>query len=352
MGRARGCALLGLAALLCASGPTVPAPGRAGAPAGGAGIADPAARLPGGDAGWEYWDLLARFEGGFVLAARFLVTNAGPGDQNGIAIGRVIRPDGSVVAFDNGRRRQRWTLSDDRLRLDIGSSHLDLAGHRLWFDKGAVKIDVRFTPGGWATPPADLTPDGYRLDVLDAAASVEGSLWLRGMEEARRVRGWIAITHTWSREPEADATRRRIEFYSLQGDAAVFGVDLTMPGGDRTRWWSARRRDGSIIATSDFELGLEGVLADRENARYWVPATLAARGPGVRGEVSLARTLAESDPLAPLPAPIRLLMSLTMKPRRVWAESTHRFELQGATGSEPFEGSGLVVTSFLAPLAN
>jgi hypothetical protein len=160
MGRARVCALVGLVGLLCASGPTVPAPIRSAAPAEAAEIADPAARLPGGDAGWEYWDLLARLDGGFVLAVRFLVSNAGPGDQNGVAIGRVIRPDGSVVVFDNGRRRKRWTLSDDRLRLDIGNSHLDLAGYRLWFEKQVVKLDLRFTPGGWARPPTELTPDG------------------------------------------------------------------------------------------------------------------------------------------------------------------------------------------------
>ncbi len=87
MGRARCSALLGLVALLCASGPTAPAPGRPVAAGGGPAIADPAARLPGGDAGWEYWDFLARFDGGFVLAVRFLITNAGPGEQNGVVPG-------------------------------------------------------------------------------------------------------------------------------------------------------------------------------------------------------------------------------------------------------------------------
>ncbi|MDH5308130.1 MAG: hypothetical protein OEW02_13190, partial [Myxococcales bacterium] len=71
---------------------------------------DPSARLPGGSAASEYWDLVAHFSAGHRVYARFQITNEGPGERNGLAFGHVIFPDGSVTPFQNGRRRDRWTL--------------------------------------------------------------------------------------------------------------------------------------------------------------------------------------------------------------------------------------------------
>jgi hypothetical protein len=313
---------------------------------------DPAARLPAGDSGWEYWDLLFRLDTGHVVAMRFLVTNRGPGDQNGVALGQVIRPDGSVLTFDNGRRKHRWTLAEDRLLLDIGSSHLDLRApvHRLEIDKKAVKLDLRYAPQGWAAAPAGLTPDGYYLDVIDAAAPVEGSLWVEGMQRAVSVNGRVGVTHTWGREPEASQVLRRLDFFSLGNDEAMLLVDFTSPTGRRTRWLSSRSSAGGFFEASDFDLSLEGSLTDRDNSSYWMPAGLRARGASLHGDVSFARTLTEMNPLATLPAPIRLVMSLGGRPHRVWVEADYDLSLGAAPGTPRRQGTGLAVVTFQSKL--
>jgi hypothetical protein len=342
--------LLAMSIALCGSGPAeLVVEGPSG---GKAARVDPAARLPAGDSGWEYWDLLFRLDTGHVVAMRFLVTNRGPGDQNGVAIGQVIRPDGSVLSFDNGRRKQRWTLDEDRLRLDIGSSHLDLRApaHRLEIDKKAVKLDLRYAPQGWAAAPAGLTPDGYYLDVIDAAAPVEGSLWVEGMQRAVSVNGRVGVTHTWGREPEASQVLRRLDFFSLGNDEAMLLIDLTRPTGRRTRWLSSRGGAEEFFEASNFELSLEGSLADRDNSSYWMPAGLRARGASLQGDVSFARTLTEMNPLATLPAPIRLLMSLGGRPHRVWVQADYDLSLGAAPGTPHRQGTGLAVVTFQSKL--
>ena len=87
---------------------------------------DPRTDLPGGSAASEYWDLAAHFVSGHRAYARFLITNEGPGERNGVAIGHVITPEGVAVEFRNGRLEDRWTLGERGRRLDIGSSLLDM----------------------------------------------------------------------------------------------------------------------------------------------------------------------------------------------------------------------------------
>ncbi len=335
---------------LCGNGLEAPAPDlRAGR---GVSVVDPSARLPAGDSGWENWDLLLRLDTGHVVAMRFLITNRGPGDQNGVALGQVIRPDGSVLSFDNGRRKDRWTLAADRLRLDIGSSHLDLhaPAHHLEIDKKAVKLDLRYAPRGWAAAPPGLTPDGYQLDVIDAAAPVEGSLWVEGMQRAVQVKGRAGVTHSWARESESDRVLRRLDFYSLGDGAAVYLVELTSPTGRRTRWLSSGGDGEGFFQASDFDLALEGDLADRDNSSYWMPARLKARGASMYGDVSFARTLTEMDPLAALPTPIRLVMALGGRPHRVWVEADYDLSLGAAPDTPRRRGTGLAVVTFQSTL--
>ena len=82
----------------------------AGSPDGASGTA-PApltARMGKAEFASEYWDLMARFESGHRLVARFLVTNEGPGEHTAVAVGHVVFPDGSSVDFRNGRGRAGW----------------------------------------------------------------------------------------------------------------------------------------------------------------------------------------------------------------------------------------------------
>jgi hypothetical protein len=319
---------------------------------GAGGVAGPAARLPAGGSAWEYWEITALLDSGHRIACRFLVTNAGPGDRNGVAIGRVIAPDGRVKEFRNGRRRDRWTLSDDRLRLDVGSSHLDLHGpvQRLWIDKRLVKIDLRYTAAGEMFSPAGVAPPDYHLDVVAVSAPIEGSLWLEGMDAPLRVQGRAAVTHTWSKRPEVDLMLRRIEFFGLRDEDALYLIDLTTPAGSRSRWLGQARGSDLRFATSEFDLHLDGAAADRDNAPYWVPGSLVLEGEQIGGRIRIERTLVEAHPLSALPGPIRFLLSLSMRPWRVWMESPFEVALppdpeRGRGG--PLRGSGLVTVSFL-----
>ena len=316
------------------------------------GVAGPAARLPAGGSAWEYWEITALLDTGHRIACRFLVTNAGPGDRNGVATGRVIAPDGGVQDFHNGRRRSRWTLSDDRLRLDVGSSHLDLHGphQRLWIDKRRVKIDLRYTVAMEAFSPAGVAPPDYHFDVIAVSSPIQGTLWLEGMDAPLRVHGRAALTHTWSKRPEADLMLRRIEFFGLRGEDALYLIDLTTPAGSRSRWLGHSRGSDMRFATSEFDLHLEGAAADRENAPYWVPGSLVLEGEQIGGRIRVERTLVEAHPLSALPGPIRFLLSLSMRPRRAWMDSPFEVTLpadpdRGAGG--PLRGSGMVTVSFL-----
>jgi hypothetical protein len=342
--------LLGCAAPAAAGGAAPPAPKETVGSA-----VDPSARLPGGGSAWEYWEITAPLTSGHLVASRFLVTNAGPGDRNGIAIGRVIAPDGQVHEFRNGRLASRWSLSDDRLRLDVSSSHLDLHGpeHRLWIDKRRVQIDLRYRPAQGAILPAEWLPPGYHLEVIAAAAPIEGSLWLEGMETPLTVRGRAAVTHSWAKPAEVDLALRRIEALGVGGEDAVYLVDLTTPDGGRKRWLGLSRGSALRFTTVGFALGLEGAAGDRDDAPYWVPGKLALGGERVGGSIRIERTLAEGDPLAGLPGPIRFLQSLSMRPRRVWAASSVDVTVQptvDAADGWRVRGSGVVWVSFLDTL--
>ena len=328
---------------------TAPAPGAGG---GTGSAADPTARLPSGGSAWESWEITAHLDSGHRIASRFLVTNAGPGDRNGVAVGRVIGPDGRVHEFHNGRRRNRWELSDDRLRLDIGGSHLDLHGpaHRLRIDKRHVQIDLRYTPAGDGFSPSGVTPPGYRLDVIAVSAPMEGSLWLEGMDTPLAVHGRAAVTHRWAKRPERDLTLRRIEFFGRRDEDALYLIDLTAPDGDRKRWLGLWNGSELRFATTEFQLHLDGAAADRENSPYWVPGSLLLEGERVGGRIRIERTLAEANPLSALPGPIRFLLSLSMRPRRVWAESPFDVTLHTDPDSgrvRQVSGSGMVAFSFL-----
>ena len=316
---------------------------------------DPSARLPSGGSAWEYWDLIARLESGHLVTWRVLITNAGPGSQNGTAVGRVISPDGSIQGFDNGRRKSRWTLSGDRLDIDIGSSHLDLHGpvYRMQVDKSRVVLDLRITSEPGISAPEAATPDGYSLDVLAVSASIEGTLWIQGMDAEIPVRGRAALTHSWARQPEVELTRRRVEFFSLGSEDALYVIDFTAPDGNRSRGLFWRHASESAQASSEFALHLDGDARGRipsrhsSDSRYWVPADLHLDGPEVAGRIRIGRALAEVNPLDHLPGPIRFLLSLGMRPRRVWTESSFELELARQRERVRLGGAGFVVVSFL-----
>ncbi|MEE9606740.1 MAG: hypothetical protein V3U03_03300 [Myxococcota bacterium] len=313
---------------------------------------DRASRVTGRGSASEYWDLMARFESGHRLFARFLITNEGPGNRTAIAYGHLLHPDGTASRFRNGRRWGDWTLSPDGLTLDVGSSLLDQhqpeGRLEIDSDKQGVKIYLRFASDGPATWRDDPALGDYRVDLLDLATPVEGTIWVRGMAETVGVRGRIGITHTWMEQSESDLALRRIEFFSLGDGARLYVSDVTAPSGRRSGWL-ALERDGEVIQRG-FEMSLDERAAPA-GERYPLPSVLRLRGDDLEGELHLGRTLLDRNPLEDLPQPFRFLLSLKMSPRRVWTEST--FEVTfAATNGQPaltLRGSGVTTVTFLNP---
>lgn len=309
--------LLGAAGLALALG-IGPGLARAGA------NPDPGARLPEGEDGSEHWDLVVRLDSGHLVFARFLVTNLGPGERNGVAVGQIVRPDGSVKKFRNARGWRQWALSPDRRRLDVLSSRLELRepSYRLEIDKDSVRLDLRFPPAGARTPPDGAVPEAYGLDLLALGAPVTGSLWLKPMAEALAVEGTATLTHAWTDRREEEAFLRQVEVFVDGPDGGAYLTEFLLPGGERRRWLAAGAADA---ASSEgpllLELGEPRPGGDAGTAGL-VPGTLEIGAAGLRGRLTVGAPLLEYDPLEELPQPWRLLASARLQPRRVWLRAS------------------------------
>ena len=308
---------------------------------------DPSSRISQRDSASEYWDLMARFESGHRLVWRFLITNEGPGERTASAVGRLVHPDGRITKFRNGRRKGSWSLGAEGLELRIGSSSLDLRSptRRFAMDstKQGVKIDLRLHAGDPGAPGAG--PADYRVDLLDLSASIEGTVWVRGMDDPLTLRGRAALTHTWMDESEAELALRRFDFASLQGDTALIFYDLSTPAGSRLSHLAIAKHGTILYESNDFEVSLRGTAAGWDNAAYPLPETLHFRNEEVEGHIRLARVLLEHEPLKDLPQPFRLLLSWKMRPRRVWADSPFELNLNAGPGRASLQVRGIGMTS-------
>jgi phosphatidylglycerophosphate synthase len=309
-------------------------------------LLDPSARLPDGDSASEYWDLTARFDSGDRLFARFMITNVGPGSGTAIAVGHVVRPDGSVHAFRNGRRSNRWKLSDDRLQLDVGSCELDLRGPSYHLDvhKDTLGIDLRFEPRG-AAQPASL-PAGYAVQLLDSAAPARGSLRLPGMTAPLEVAGRVGLVHTWMSRPEAELAERRIEFFSLHKDG-LYVLEVTPPTGPVSRFATVTGPSKwGFYPSISHASRLQGAPDD-----YRTPGVLELSGAALKGSIRLDRKILSHDFLSEIPQPFRFFVAMQMQPWRVWAEATFEGTLRANSELPPsqLDGSGITVVTFSAP---
>ncbi len=317
---------------------------------------DPASRISQHDSASEYWDLMARFGSGHRLVWRFLITNEGPGERTATAVGRLVDPDGRITKFRNGRRQGSWTLDEAGLELRIGSSFLDLRSPIRNFavdsTKQGVKIDLRVHAGDPGAQGAG--PAAYRVDLLDLSAPIEGTVWVRGMEHPLTLRGRAALSHTSMDEPEADLVRRRFDFASLQGETALVFYDLTTPAGTRSRHLAIAQEGRILYESNDFEISLGGSVAGWNDAAYPLPETLHFRNEDVEGHIRLAQVLLEHEPLKDLPQPFRFLLSLKMRPRRVWADSPFDLSLNAGPGRASLQvrGTGMASVTYLNPLGS
>ena len=301
-----------------------------------------AVRLPVGDEASVQWDLAAHFASGHRLYARFLVTNAGPGEHTALAFGHLLRPDGATVDFRNGRREGRWQLSDDARRLTLGSSVLDLGDEARHFevdnDKRGVKIHLDFPADGSAWDAAS-PPAGYRFAVLNLATPAEGRFWLEGMAAAEPLTGHVLLTRTRRDRAEAELLERRIDAAVLDPEAPLLVSHLDLPGGERWAFGAAR---GGVIPDLVIEAtpGTPGA--------YPVPASLGLRGKGIDGAISLGATRLEVDPIEALPALVRMVYSFGGRPLHRWVEAEADVALKSPDENAVlrYQGAGFAALSY------
>lgn len=314
---------------------------------------DPAALLPEGGSASEYWDLTVALDSGQRIEARFIITNVGLGDQNGVAFGHLIQPDGSRVAFRNGKRRGRWRLTAEQRNLDIGGCHLFMESdpYRLWINKDDVRIDLHFSPNASLPTPATATPPGYQIQVLAVATPVVGNLWLGDQAEGQPVRGQASLVHTWMREAEAKLVTRRIDLYGFDA-ASAYGVTIRTPTGDATQWFAAKRDDDTWLSTTAFESNLIGNLEGIRRGGYPVPRRVKFDGTTLGGQIELTRLLLEANPLRGIIFPLRWLISRGMRPHRVWAQANFDVTLppDSSQPAQSLHGAGIAALTFLNPL--
>lgn len=315
---------------------------------------DPAARLSSAPEASEYWNLTARFDGGYRLFARFGITNEGPGERTAGALWYLVHPDGRVSEFRNGRAKSRWTLSPDRLYIDVASSTLDLHGplRRLELDTTSQggRINLRFPAADSAPSAAAVAAGKFHSDTLQTSAPVAGTIWERGMAAPVTVRGTTTLTHVWMDESLADVVQSHIEFVGEARDLTAYLSDFATPSGAHRRSLRVERGGAVVYQSADLELALEPSAGAARDRGYPMPARLLARDGGVSLEIGVERLLHRTNPLAAIPQPFRFLFSLKIDPRFVWADASFHLTLAGADGeAHAVEGRGILAVIFVNP---
>ncbi len=75
------------------------------------------------------------------------------------------------------------------------------------------------------------------------------------------------------------------------------------------------------------------------------------RGEGVEGEIQLSPELVRHDPFEALPSVFRLLLSLRIRPLRVWVNSPYEVRIEVGPDRRVLElrGSGITSATYLNP---
>jgi hypothetical protein len=315
----------------------------------------PGARLPSGSGASEYWDLAAHFDSGHRLYVRFLITNEGPGVHNGLVFGHVIFPDGRVTPFQNGRRESRWSLASDGRRLEVGASTLDLtATGQRHFDVVKQRQGIRLHLA-WAHADSDVAlplevSAAYRIDLLELATPVRGTLWVAGMDAPDAVAGSAVLTHTWTHAIERRAIARRIDVMSFDATRAFYLADLITPGGMRRQALAYAERGHDVTFSNGSVPWPDAASAEHDpNA---LPQTLRVDVPAATGLISLGEPWLRHDPLDALPLALRMMYFFGARPQRVWADAKLKIAFSGdatRTG-ETLRADGVAALTFLDAL--
>ena len=290
-----------------------------------------AARLSSADAAMEYWDITTWLDSGERVAARFLVTNQGPGDRTAAAVGHVITADGRTLPFKWGRRRDAWTLDADGRRLEIGKAVLDLSGPAIVLTVVSKKRGV------------DLRLEIERTTVSSTPVNeVAPPALARGRIGSTDVTGSGAVTHTWMDRAESDVLHRRDEVFARSGDSALYLSIVTLTDGRQEETLVIQRKDRGSTHRDAVMADLSGPLVGRD-PDYPVHSTWTVEVARVHVSATLEREWLRMNPLDILPQPFRFLLSLGGRPQRVWADA------RVTLARSPTELRGVVVSTFARP---
>jgi len=314
-----------------------------------AAVLDPAARLLHEDDASEFWTLYIELDSGHRITQRFLITNAGPGEHSAVAIGHLSEPGREPYRYQNGRRRARWTLSEDRLFFDIAASHLDL--HRPTGELRITKKDIEirlffdFAESALASRvPDDRLPKNYHVDILAVAAETSGTIQAPWMSEPLETRGLTWLAHTWTRKDEAKLVDRRIEIFGNENGTSFYGIQITR-GTKFSRGW-VLAESGSIEMIESLinvpASWLESIPTGKkaQTQPYPVPRRFAFSEGTNSGQITLKQEWLRFDPLAMIPQPFRWFIRMRTKPQEVWADA-----VIGVTLSPALETPSLPDTS-------
>lgn len=283
-----------------------------------------------GDDASEHWTLYVELENGVRIAQRFLLTNTGPGDHNAVALGHLVAPGHEPFEYVNGRRRSRWTLSEDRLFLDIAASHLDLhrpTGElritkddieiRLFFDLGESGISARV--------PSDRLPKGYAVDVLAVGAPTRGTIRAPWMSQPVESRGHTWLVHTTAKTEESLLIDRRVEIYGRDRESPFYGLQLLSRDNFDRSWALFGAKSESVIESVINVTATE--TSGRDDARgrkgdpYPVPTAFRYAEGRYSGLIYLGPEWLRFDPLSVIPQPIQWFVRRNTNPEQVWADA-------------------------------
>ena len=318
-----------------ASKPAVPRP-----------LLDPAARLLRGDNASEAWTLYVELEDGYRITQRFLLSNAGPGDQNAVALGHLIEPGREPYRYKNGRTRENWTLSKDRLFFDIAASHLDL--HRpngeLRITKDEIEIRLFFDfPADTvsARVPKEHLPQGYHVEVLAVGAPTRGSIRAPWMNTPLETTGRTWLVHTWTKKDEADLLTRRVDLYGAENGTSFYGLQVKGQGDWQSAWSLISDEEHGVIESGSKVLGewkeQPRSSQGRVSEDYPTPRAFRITDPsptrGLTGPISLGAEWLRFDPLEVIPQPFRWFIRRKSQPQEVWATAQIGVRLSPTPGT-------------------
>ena len=307
-------------------------------------VLDPAARLLREDDASEAWTLFIELESGHRITQRFLLSNAGPGEHNAVAIGHLSEPGRAPFRYENGRRRPRWTLSEDRLFFDIAASHLDLHRPRgeLRITKEDIEIRLFFdfaAQGPSSRVPAERLPPGYHVDVLALGAATQGSIKAPWMDRPLESKGRAWLVHTWTEKDESDLLSRRVEVFGRTRQTSFYGIQLAGRGDWQSAWALASDAEHGMIESRINVPGQWNQSAIRgTSSDYPLPGAFQIRDEPFSGQITLGQEWLRFDPLEVIPQPFRWFIRRSSQPQEVWADA--RIEVT------------LLVTPEIPPLPN